>query len=666
MVIAHGIWVGGMAVLLLARSGVITFVAHQPGSGIINSCWLAGYPKQQDYVWYALMVVAAVAGAWGNAALVAARRRRGRVPAPGRRTLGAAGILSALATVLVLANDGPLIAVGAACGLVAALLPWLDARWYEPAKCLVESPRVGGAGRWVGWGAGIAALSALWVFDSCHANRILDGLHEGMKLLSIQGFLAGDLPGVDVRTEYGPLAIHPLWWWMRAGGLTPLALRRLDLLAQAAGLAILLAIVRARCASVIAVAAGWWVILLASSVSVIQYGLPNALRLALPLGALGLVRPAGTTARAAVSGGLLAAAWLFSPEYGLAAIVAALAVWAEAVAAGRPWRGRAVAIWVAGMLGAAAVLLALMFRGRTLDALPGLFGGGLGTARLLGAAVLPLPVFPWWVSARLAWRDWSAVTGLAWIWGPGLLCAGSVAWCVGPSRGAPPGRRGELLGWAVFTLAAIVPMIARPAGQQVNVVPSTAILGALVLDSHLAGPHRRRVLAVTVALLAFLASGWSPRAYGLFLAKLTACPGGLAAGPPGAPPGGLERLAGMTGGLTDPAGVRSVVDLIRRRCPPGERVYCAAPGWAHLPFLADRAGLRPFLLANFAATAADRAVVLAALQQDRPPVALVTEAGLDGVPFAREHAAEWAWIRSRYRLERRVGDLLVFTARAAR
>jgi len=653
LVPALGAWAGWMAVLELGRAGLLSFRPGPATAGLYNACVAMGYPKAQDYVRYGLACAAGPAGAWLAVAihrrLAAGRRRRGHQG----WWLEAGLACAAAATVLACASFPSLVAASAVAAVAAIFLPWRDRRWWEPARPAADPPAAPVPGiRHVAVAAGLAAV---WVFDSCLLRRPIDGVHEGAKLLYVQSFLAGDTPGAGTAIEYGPLYVHSVWWWMRGFGLTVAAFRWHFLAAQAGGLAIQLLVLRALAASPLAVVTGACLLLSLTSVSGVQYGVPNALRVALPMAALALGWRGLTARRAgwlAASGAGTAVAWLFSPEYGVAAAAGlAVMVFDDRRRRGT-WPGRGAAgAWLAGAAATAAGLLLVMFGRAVAASATALVGGGYGMSRLLGQGAWPLPAVPWWVSLRDLWFDRVNLLELGTIWGPGLLASGAAAWWLIRPPTAP-WRRGSLVaGWVVFTGLGVLPAVVRPLGQQENAVAAAAVLAAVVLDA-LRG---RAAVVAAGAALAVGAVALAPHAED-FTAKPFACLGDLAGMRTDS---GWPRLGGVRIPAEEAGLLRGAVDLVRRSCPPGGRVYVAATAWAHVPFLADRAGLRGFPSGVLAARPADRRRLLEELDRERPAVALVADRGFD-VPFATERPEEAAYVAAHYRLAGRFGDLGVY------
>lgn len=644
-VLVLGLWTGWIAALLFGRIVPIRFAVTPPPDGIFSGLALTGYAKSQDWFRYALGLLSGPLGA-ACAALAWRSLRRRRVRCL-RRGIGAGAACAALATLCAFMNADAGPAVALLLLPAAAVLPWLDSRWYEAADSdAPKAPAVPGI-RPVRDLPLLGLGSCLWVFDSCVLFRSVDGFHEGTKLLYLQAFLAGDLPGADVRLEYGPLAVHALWWWAAAFGATLESYRWWFLALQAAGLTLTLAALRRRAPAAPVFAGAAAAILTLSSVGGVQYGIPNALRIGLPVAALAWGN------RPAVSGVLLAAAFLFSPEYGAAAGLA----WVAAAALDR----RPIRAWAdcsAAAVATAVALIAVMFGGRWTEGVAGLFAGSHGAARLFGAGVMAMPEFPWVGPSRGWLRDAEELATIITLWGPGLTAAGALAW-IALRRESRAGA--EVAGGAVFVLLASVPVIARPAGQQANLVPPAAILAALLAGQGIeSGGAARRAGWAGVALLAGLAVVQLPRTGGPLAAKAWLCTASLRE--PALPPSGLERLGRVRPDGAALAGLHRAVTAIRRWCPAGGRVYLAAPRYAHLPFLADRAALAPWPLVSLSATAADRAEIMTALERIRPAVALVTADGLD-VPWAVEHAEARAAILRDYVKCETIGDLEVWTRR---
>ena len=240
VVLFHGLWVGWMAVLLLARSGVITFQLLPPAEGILNQCFLAGYPKQQDYFWYAAMLLGGWAGA-GVSLLVHQRLLRSSWNGSARNGLLAGAVLCALVTtILAFSQTFASSPITFLLAILGAVLPWLDRHWYANAPAATgDSPTpVPPTKRMSRWVIGCFVMAGIWGFDTCMPYRWIDGYHEGNRLLLLQSYLAGDLPGVNLRLQYGPLYEYSFFWWMEIFGLTISAERWYFMLAQIFGTAV--------------------------------------------------------------------------------------------------------------------------------------------------------------------------------------------------------------------------------------------------------------------------------------------------------------------------------------------------------------------------------------------------------------------------------------------
>ncbi len=642
-VIALGLWAGWIAALLFGRIVPVSFAVHPPPDGIFSACALAGYPKQQDWFRYGLGLVAGPLGALGASLgfrVLRARGFAGRWRRGGLEAGLGTGLVATLCAFLN-ADAGPAVAL--LLLPVAAALPWLDRRWYAEDQLIAEQHVLVGR---IGWRWNlplIAVFSFFWLFDSCVLLRSVDGFHEGPRLLYLQGFLAGDLPGADVRIEYGPLMVHALWWWSRVAGATFESYRWWFLACQWLGLALMLVSLRRVTRSPVAIGAAAIAILCLSSAASVQFGVPNALRMGLPMAVLAFAD------RAVIAGALLATATLFSPEFGAAA---ALGWGAGSLGARRPVGDWLVCAATAVVTGAG--WMALMFGARWPEGVGRLLDGGYGAARLRGHGVTPLPDVPWLSSFAGVSRDLGDWGIQACVWGPGLLATGTLMWLV-LRRHRDPGAR---TAWSVFVLLVSIPVIARPAGQQVNLAPAAAVLAALGIEAGLR--VSRRTALGGAALLVLLGINAVAPVAGPLASKGLGCLPSLRTASP-APPG-LERLGRIAPGEARLRELARMVEAVRRRCPRGGRVYVAAPRYAHLPFLAGRSAFGAIPLTTLAVTAADRAATVAALGRDRPPVALVTADGLEA-PWALEHAEEARVIARDYRRVEVIGDLEIHVRR---
>jgi len=633
-----GLASGWLVCLLLDRLGVVGFAPPAPGSAIPNWCMLHGYPKAADWFWYAALPLAGVAGAW-----VAARGHARLRRAAGTRRLPnlalwpvpvALGLAGALLFSRTLAG-APGTAALAMAGMV---WPWVSRRWYAqpepppghaaPASSGVVPPVLAAAA---------VVVAAGWVIDPCLRTRSLDLLHEGAHLLYAQSWLAGDLGGSAVRTEYGPLYTRSIIAWMRGVGFTALSLREYFLVVQAAGMALALVLLPVVCRTRTGLGIGAWLLLTASCAG--PYGWANVLRVSLPLASVVLLlAPASgpRTVRAILSGILAAVAVGYSPEFGTAGL-GAIACGALVAGRNRPPVGR----WaVAAAVTAGIVWFAVGWAGAP--------GGGYPLARLAGHAARPLPAFRWPLDSAGLEPLWRSLS----IWGPALLAGSTLAHLLA-RPGTLPAAGGPLrAGLAVFVLLSLLPAVARPLGQQAMSAPAWIVLAVIKFED--AKLERRRAAA---AFAGIALAGWGlvapdAGARGL-LARWTCTPPARLVSAPAE-----YRLGGL---MLDPDLARfldRVVPEIRRLCPPNRRILLVAPSHLALTFLADRAALAPFPESLLAVTGADRRLLIEAAERDRPPVAVVTPAQLDiGLPDANPELL--AYLRAHYRPVRAVDRLLI-------
>jgi len=661
VVCLHGLLSGWLAVLLVGRSGTVQFTPPDPAATqVFNYCASIGYPKQADWFWYAATVLGGVAGILAGVRLWRSLRRYGPFlpdsPLPVTAGFGALAAAFFLGFSLDHATGA---AVAALAGL-GALLPWLSRRWYSAGK---EPATSGPAGRQPGipavksvalWTGTAAIIALAWIWDPRIFSRNLDGLHEGVHLLQVEAALSGDEPGLTTRSEYGPLYTRSLIWWMRGFGMTVSAERLYFLAAQVAGTAIHLVLLRTVCAYPVALLTGGWLMLTLTTAQVIEYGWANALRTALPL--LGIIMyrsglTAGGRTRLIAAGALSAVSLLYSTEFG----AAGLAACALLAVVHRRDPGRTL-WWAFGFAAALAVLSAAMFGSRALEFVGGQLGGGYALTRLGGHGTRPLPPFPWWTSfpdlIRLFWRvKWTVRA-----WGPALVCSTAAGWLLVRRRSVTdPALFVALLAFAVI---AQVPVVARPLTQTTTSAPPLVLLAAMMLAG-LSATGRVNGARIVAGALLIMGLVLPVGSLGDWLNKYRrAEPEATAPLPRDA----ADRMGRVTVSGRQSAELASAVGLLARLAGPGDRIYCAAPFHTYLCFLADRPALGPFLLAHLAATPADRALILAALERERPSVALLSPLSID-VPYPEEHALELAWIVKNYRLARKIDNLLIYARR---
>jgi hypothetical protein len=636
------LWTAWLAVLLAARSGLVRFPPSVPPLGIRNYCSWIGYPKAQDYFWFAAAVASGFIAVFLADRVRKIAAARGWCGAVQGLPLAAGGACLAMATILALGPFPFRLGLAPVLAVIGTFLPWFDHSWYEArpvGKVRPWAPRGTGA---ILTGVLAAAFTAfVFVYDPCRSLIPIDGYHEGSHLLLVQQALSDGFGAVAFRSAYGPLYSLSLLKWMQAFGMTVSAERGYFLMAQVSGCAILLLLVILCCRRAAAVLAGCWLMLALSSATFAGYGWANSLRTALPLAAVwmcweGLRKPSHLLV--AGSGLLVSAGILYSAEYGIAGLVVMAAVMTRSPE--RPvWlRNSWSAIFLAGFL----VILVV------------LSGGGYGgyvTKRLLGHTGLPLPGLP---NVEAGVGEWfRTILVLAALWLPALSCVAMSCWLALRWRDLDD-RRSLAFALVVFTMLAQVPVLARPMSQIGGSMPPAVLLLAVWLDM---APGRSPARIAGAGLAIFAAVVAYPD-FAIVARQRLAC-----LSVPGFPAVGGGRLGSVV--ITDPETdrqTRRALMIIAENCPPGRPVYLAAPFWLHLAFLADRPGLSPLLSTALVVTEKDRRTVLESLELQKPPVALVTMQGID-VPYEWEHPEEWAYVRKHYRLKVRLDDLLIYVRR---
>jgi len=391
-----------------------------------------------------------------------------------------------------------------------------------------------------------------------------------------------------------------------------------------------------------------------TTASVIEYGWANALRTALPLLGIVMFRNGligGSRMQLVIAGALSAVSLLYSPEFG----AAGLAACAVLAFLDRRELGR-TAWWAFGFAATLLILTAAMFGNRTAGYLSDSLQGGYALARLKGHGTRPLPSFPWWTSfsglVPPLWR----MKWMIRIWGPALVCSAAGGWLLIRRReDRYPALFAALL---VFAVVAQVPVVARPLSQTATSAPPLVLLTAMMLAG-LAGSGRVNAGRVSAGLLAAAGLVLPVGSPGNWLDKYRGAGPQVAAD---LPRDGADRMGRVTVSRRQATELAEALRLVDRLALPGDRVYCAAPYQTHLCFLADRPALPPFLLAHLAATPSDRDRILAALEREKPSVALLSPLSID-VPYPEEHARELDFILKRYRLERKIGDVMVYRRR---
>ena len=659
-VLVHGLLSGWLGTLLLARSGLLKFTPANPATAeILNGCILTGYPKQRDYFWFAAIILAGLSGTIAGKLLHHLLRKtdwRGLIPDIPQAT-GFACLITAYA--LAFSSAYSTSSITFVLSFAGTVLPWFDRVWFNPPSPLASWTRPAlKPGPVAAFLTASLVLAAFRIYDPRINSSPLDGVHEGTQLMQVQSALSGDIPGLDTRVNYGPLYTHSLIWWMRGFGMTVSSERRYFIAAQVIGTLIHFLLLRLLCRGWLALGLGTWLILMASTASWVQYGWSNAMRTALPLMALfNCARGMETkkTGYIAASGALMAASLLYSPEFGLAGVMGCGIVFLYSFLHHRP-AARPLIFWTFSLAAVSTLTFFAMYGIRAGEAFHALSDGGYALARIAGHGAMPMPGFPWWSSpAQIVGFEWKLLWVLQ-MWGPAVICGALGALLLARHRNWAPGNFPVVASLLVFATLAQVPVVARPHAQALTSALPLILLATIAIDDmwSAGGAGRRAAIALSVCL-AIIA--WSVPLGGMH-SWLDGYSGPLPnqayTGP------GSERLGSLKPPLEQAAILREVTPILRRLCPPEERIYCAIPENSYLCFLSGRAALTPFPLVNLAITPADRGRVMNSLETMRPPLALIELKSID-VPNPDERKAEWDYIRRHYKLLKKVGTLLIYT-----
>ena len=665
IVYLYGLWLGWVSVLLLARSKVVHFSFSEPPLGIVNYCSLRGYPKEQDYFWYALMLISAPLAIWATSFL-----RNQLVKLGTRGKLDGLGILGAV----ICAAIGTLLVFTASFGfgfwsltLVACgvFLPWFDRDWFVD-EAVDERDETGFDGLFPSfwWLAVFILVATVWCFDTCLSARPIDGYHEGNQLLTIQSYLAGDRPGIDFRCMYGPLYTYSIAWWMKLAGMTMYSQRWYFMIVQILGTALHLWALRLVCRSYLSLGVGIFLMLTLTMASAIGFGSANSLRTAMPMVVLCLCwwgLETGNRRPMLASAVLAAISLLYSHEYALAGMAACGVIFAGVALRDGFSRILSPLLNWGGLFAVSFVcLLTAMYRWDTMKAIGAIPSQNYGLVHLAGHQVWPMQPFPWFVSAHDIFVDASNLVHVTALWLPGLLCVVVATWASSRRTQALAPKPLLLCAIAAYTLLAQLPVLARPLVEHARAAAMFVLLLACFLDQFQVKDRRRRLwfyaglgMSVIFAVMLFFPSSYAY--YVKYKCDITARH---------SVPKNLERIGNLIMWV-DYKGLNRAVKIVRELCPPGERIYVGAPFYSHIPFLVDRAGLPPFLTTYLAATKKERGAMLRSLEEFMPPVALITEAGID-IPYAREHPEEWAYIQKHYVLYEQIDDLQIFKRVASR
>lgn len=650
---AYGVATGWLALRLLNLSRKVVFSLDKPVEGIKNYCLDIGYPKQQDYFWYFGVLLTAL----GGAALAIGGRwllRKAGWKGMWSWWPSLAGIACLTSgTLLALPWQPETPASGVLFCIMGAILPWFDTRWVAVREEPVPEepdfrPTLPDSVKW----AVLALLLAILAgFDPCKDWRNIDGYHEGNHLAYFQSWLVGDKPGTTVWPEYDPLYIYSFAAWMKTLGLTIYIERWYFQTVQILGTALHIAVLRWVCRTWIGSFMGFWTMLTMSLATYVLYGASNSLRTAIPFAGMvacwrGL--ESGSWKVLAGSGALFGVAMLYSKEYAGTCLMSCLIMFAAAV-----WRGglrgrvREVLAWGGGAAAAMAMLIVAMFGTDTMAAVARMLGGGYASSRLSGHLAQPFPVFPHLTSFTEVWiRKWGIFENVA-LWWPAFIAGATGAWVIGSGKAALGGRRLLALALIVSGLIMQIPAIIRPVGNIATagtMIPILA-LAALVVDWMWGRGGSSRVWGGIVAVLLFVFGMMRLYSFSQEFRSKRMC---LFTGPD-THKRLVERIGMVRVSKPQEEGIAYVVKKMRQLCPPDKRIYLSAPFYNHLLFLADRAGMPPYITTTIAATSAQRAIILQSLEKYKPPLAVLTDSGID-IPFAEEHKEEWEYIQKHYRL----------------
>jgi len=646
----YGLWAGWTGVLLLSRTELVRFTVKTPPDGILGFCYLNGYPKQQDYFWFGAMVAGGLAGVLLTRILQEYFGRRFR---PGIKGFawGWVGIAcSAVALLLALSPGSGQFPAAWLLYLGGIVLPWWEQGWYSAGKeadsDLSEKRKFPRLGYWLVIGL---LVSLVWVSDSRLRCRTIDGIHEGTHLLYVQELLDGKRLGIDFKTEYGPLVTLGLYGWMKVAGISIAQERMCFLIMQTMGVAIYLLVFRMAGLGWLATGVGSILLLTESSALGVRYGWADTLRTALAFLAIVLYwrgRKGGGKWLAG-SGLCQAAAFLYSPDFGMASAAAVSFMFLRDKMF-REKHGSFIQFgkWTGMTLAGMALLSLAIYGAFAPTGLANLLFGGYGGSRLMGHGVRPFPVFE-------LFGNWEP---LRQIWLMGLVSTGMLAWSFVSNTSA--NRRTMAAGAGLFTLLALVPGLARPMGQFLYAVPSCMFLVAVGLDDWRCQGGKKKKQALYFG--GFLVAVAGLHIYAVIdplIMKYTPCEWGRAGerGDANWPErlGGVEPVAIAAEDVI--LATRTVASLSKK----GGFIYVGAPAHAHVCFLAGRSGLPPYPSSIIAATAGQRAQIMDSLREYRPPVALLSKMGID-IPYGVEHKEEVEFIKKNYTLYLKTGTLEIY------
>lgn len=620
-------------------------------------CEWIGYAKLADFAWVGIMLssglIAGIIAFWGSRAVIGTHFEK-RLPTG---SLIVASLCFTSAWLLALSDKYGSSAIAWSLAGGAAVLPWLDRQWYRPAREGSHDQVWPSRGHRYWLLPVCLVIGIVWAYDPYLHVLAFDAVHEGVHLLYLQHALAGESPGVAVRTEYGPLYTRSIIAWLRFTGITVEHQRRYFQVAQALGIALNLAVIGWTLSGISAIATTTVAMLglTPASLAAFGYGWANCLRPGLALAGLtlcwlGLERASRFQLGAA--GVLLALALLYSPEYGCAAIAGVIILCLLQQPARDTWSS--VTVVVGMTIGLSVALWMLMFGRDSWRAASNLVQG-YALARLGGHAARPWPNVLWWVSPVFVINHANAYLYEFSLWAPFVICSLAGIWLIGKNIRSTNGTARLVVALTATTFLFQLSAIARPLGSQSSSAPPAILLGGVLLDQ-LARRSRIGLMAVAALVMAF--SFLNPHGNILCgLNRVFAHPNWSA----GATISDV-RLGDVHLGTEQTNFIKNTVQAVREHCPPGKRFFLAAPLDLALPFFADRCTLTPWVDPVLATTPQASAEMIAALDRERPSLVVVGD-WLD-IPLPVEHPELWAYIEAHYRLETKIADHLFYVRRA--
>jgi len=660
----HGLVFGWLTALFLCRMGIYAPVENIPLHPL-NFCEYKAYPKRQDYIWYGVLLLSGILGILAaNLLRKMARKRDVGTPSPHLPLL--LGIPSGLMALLLLLRESSATAPGAFIFLAVfgySLMKHAGLPEILPVANEQDFPGHSRSRNNILVLVLSAVISLAWFYDPYLQKRYLDMLHEGVHLLYFQSALAGDMPGLDIYTEYSPLYTYSIIWFLKAAGVTVEALRWYFVAVQILGTAIVVYLLIRLSGSLPVTLVAISLFLLQSTASpAFDYGWANTLRISLPMLGIYLSWKSlcnGKTRFAAAAGILSGISIAYSQEFGLASVISSAFLFGVSLfrSNGRP-SVKVPAIWAAGVSITFISVMMVIFGCRMPDALWKMAGESYILTRLTGNVARPIPSFLGWTTESLSYYGKSPVSCMGWsyfIWMPGIVVGIAIARfaSLGTGRG-----RDILLTFIPFTLACQLPSIARPLGVPASTLPPIVLLGILVCRSGNPVSRSSRFIDAYPVILLFLAAiffgpNWKPAP----IPRLFMRPERAVAREPR-----LERLGDVWINEKQRKYLVQAVDTIRRNTRAGEHIFISDSFHQIVAFLADRPGLPPFPEPTIAGSQFRRTLIMSELRRHPPRLAIISTAGLD-VPYPFQFPEQYAFITRNYSLLKEIDYSLFYLRR---